>query len=141
MLRIRPTLAEIVAGAQQRSPKTRSRRPNAPLALAGIIGKSVNRISVKERSAELPASALGVGSKNEGSLGRSHQQNAVSLSHVRMTHRVYSRGSEGTRSLISSYAWRDDGTRLHGLQGRLHFTGTLIALDGFFSEAVLDHRP
>ena len=92
LLRIGPAFPEVVAGSQHRPPITLRRSPYAMLALAGVISHRVNIVSVEIRTTHLPALALRIRAKNEGSFRRSHQQKKVSLPDMRVSHAVQDGG-------------------------------------------------
>src|SRR5882762_8721321 len=56
-----------------------------------------------------------------------------------MAHAV--KGGDPGWALLGTGTRRNNGARLNGFQSRLHFTGTLVALGGFFRQTTLNNGP
>ena len=106
-----------------------------------IIGERIYGVTVKIGTAHFPTGALRIGTKDESSFGRSHQQEEIPFLYASMSHAMQHSDPGRANTLIRAPVRRNDRSRLHGLQGGLYFARPLIALHGFFGEAALDNSP
>src|SRR6185369_17827088 len=93
LLRISPTLSEVVTGSQEGAPIALRRRPYAMSPASGIKGHRVNIVTVKIGATHIPPGSLRVGANDERSLRGSHQQKKVPFAHMRVAHAVQNRRS------------------------------------------------
>src|SRR5580704_17980481 len=139
LLRIGPTLPEIVAGSQQSTPVVLRRSPNPVPSHAAIVGHRINAMPVKVRTANLPTATPCVGAEDECSLGCSDQQDEVTLSHTSVLHAV--QDGSCRRAYVGPGVERNNCSGLNGFQSCLDFARTLIALRGFFGQTALNNCP
>src|SRR5207302_9877333 len=112
--RVGPTLAKIVAGAEQGAPKVLCGNPDAVAACASVISHRIDVVSVEIRAADFPAFALNIRTENECAFGCANEQKKIAAFHESVFHAAESSGADW--ALLGSGVRRNDGAPLNGFQ-------------------------
>ena len=98
-------------------------------------------MTVKVGTADVPTTALCIGTKNESSFAGTHQYNEVLLLDPNVPDAVDRRSAEWAGSLVCRWFRERDPRGLNRFQRRLHFCSALVALHRFFGQASLNDAP
>src|SRR6185312_8676247 len=127
--RVRPALAEVVAGTQGGAPEALRGGPDALAPAALVIRESKDVIAMEVGAAEFPAAAFLTRAQDEEAFHGSDEQQKIAAAEADVTNGMQNRGPGATA--VGAEIVGENRGRLHGLESSLHFAGTLIALRRF----------